>query len=100
MAISQVIADLIHDTYALERAGDIAAALRQAQKALEKARTLENPEDLAAAGVCLAYIEYHLGRYGQAQSLAEEALALAAGKVDPAPTRCVSWGIVLMRPAI
>lgn len=68
---------LIKESLALERAGDIAAALQKAGTALQKARQLEKPEIVARALLALARIRFHLGQYQVAQGLAREALALA-----------------------
>ncbi len=73
---SSSIASLIDGSLALERGGDIAAALRKAQEALKEARRLDEPGIVAQALACLAKVHFHLGRYQAAQELAEEALTL------------------------
>jgi len=70
------VASLMDESLALERAGDIAAALRKAYEALEKARCLDEPEVVAQALVCLARVRFRLGQYQEAKGLAGEALAL------------------------
>lgn len=71
------IPSLIEESLALERAGNIAAALRKANAALKEARHLEMPEATAQALLALARIRFHLGQYQVAKDLASEALALA-----------------------
>jgi DNA-binding SARP family transcriptional activator len=68
----------LDDCYALERAGKIGRAVRQAQAALAAARADGRAEAQAAALACLAYMHNRLGHREQAQGLASEALSLAA----------------------
>ncbi len=72
------IAAMIEESYALERSGDVGAALRTAREALGEAERGGDPATIAVAMVCVAYILDHLGHYDQAQALAEEALTHAA----------------------
>ena len=72
------ITALTQKSYALEQAGEIGAALQLARQALERARAAGMPAELAAALVCTAHSLHHLGHYGEARDLAEEALTHAA----------------------
>jgi len=72
------LASLIAGSYALEQAGEISAALHQARQALSLAMRLEEPEGIAAAQVCLALCQYHLGHYPQATDLSQAALTQAS----------------------
>jgi tetratricopeptide (TPR) repeat protein len=76
MAASTHIASIIEESYALERSGEIAAAYRRAREALKEARASGEPDDVGSALVCVAYSEYHLGHYREAEALIQEALTL------------------------
>ncbi|MBC7227392.1 MAG: hypothetical protein H5T61_09170 [Thermoflexales bacterium] len=76
MEISSVVS-LVEESLALERAGDVAAALRKANAALREARQRDAPEVTAQALLALAHIRFQLGQYQVAGELATEALALA-----------------------
>lgn len=71
------VRDLIEDSNALERAGDIAAALAHAREALDLARSEGERSATAQALVAAALCRHRLGQYGTARTLAEEALAEA-----------------------
>jgi len=71
------VADLIDESLALERAGDIAGALGRAREALDVARPQGDPEATASALVAVARFRHRLGQYLATRALAEEALALA-----------------------
>lgn len=75
MEISSVVS-LIEESLALERAGDIAAALRKANTVLREARQMNVPEVTAQALLALAHIRFQLGQYQAARELAAEALPL------------------------
>ncbi len=77
MGIPPFIAQLINESDALERTGDLAAALQRACQALEMARDLGQPSVIASALTTTAKIRFRLGQYLAAQALAHEALALA-----------------------
>ncbi len=72
--ISPSIASLVEESYALERSGDIGAALQRAREALEAAWASGEAETIAAALVCVAHIHFRQGHYDAARALAEEAL--------------------------
>ncbi len=74
---SLTVAELTHESQSLERAGDIAAALRQAELALEHARAAGSPADVAAALNCVAFHHFRMGHYPRARALAEQALTHA-----------------------
>jgi len=71
-----MIAELIEESYALERAGKIGAAMRKAREALALAQGLDEAA-LAEALVCLAFLHFRLGHYSKARTLAEQALEKA-----------------------
>jgi DNA-binding SARP family transcriptional activator len=71
------IAELIEESLALERSGNIGAALRRARETLDKATALDEPEAIAAALTCVAFLQFRTGSYAEAQSLAEQALTHA-----------------------
>ena len=75
MAPPASASQLIEESQALERAGDIAAALHCAQHALTEARAIGSSADIAAALNCVAFIHFRMGHYGQARALAKQALA-------------------------
>ncbi len=79
------IAALIEESYALEGAGDLGAALQRARQALEDAHAGGDVSLGVAARVCLAHIHYHLGHYDQAMVQAETALAHAAPDAPEQP---------------
>jgi DNA-binding SARP family transcriptional activator/Tfp pilus assembly protein PilF len=95
MRESQPVASLIEESYALERAGNIGAALQRAGLALEKARhaaeAAANTGAIAAAQVCVAYCELRLGHYDRARIMAEEALVHASPQ---ARARADAWRIL------
>jgi DNA-binding SARP family transcriptional activator len=74
MASHPSVVNCIEDSYDLERAGDVSAALQRARQALAEAQASGGAADLGAALVCLAYMHHHLGHYRRAQDLAIEAL--------------------------
>jgi DNA-binding SARP family transcriptional activator len=77
------VANLIEESYALERAGDIGAALQKAGQALDKALDAAEAEAIAAAQACVAFCELRLGHYDRARTVAEEALSHAGPQARP-----------------
>jgi len=75
----------------LEGAGEVAILLRQARQVLEAARAQGEPSAIATALVHMARVRFRLGQYQEAQSLAAEALALAA---PDAPLRADAWQVM------
>ncbi len=71
------VAELVNESLALEEAGDTAAALQGARRALDIARKEGDPLATAEAMVALARIRFHLGQYTEARTSAQEALTLA-----------------------
>jgi hypothetical protein len=57
------LADLIEESYALERSGEVAGALMRAREALEQARASGETEDVVMALACVAHCQHHLGHY-------------------------------------
>ncbi len=78
MNLPPPISNLIEESLALERSGDIGAALQWAREALEGARASGEAKDIVAALVCVAHVHFLMGHYDEARNLAEEALAHAA----------------------
>jgi DNA-binding SARP family transcriptional activator/Flp pilus assembly protein TadD len=74
MGLPLPIADLIEESLALERSGNIGAALWRAREALDRAKALDEPEAIAAALTCVGFLQFRTGCYDDACSLAEEAL--------------------------
>lgn len=72
------VASLLDKSLALERAGDIPAALARAREALDLARAQGEPGEIASALVGVARFRFRLQQYPTACALAEEALTLAA----------------------
>ena len=72
------VASLIDESLALERTGDIPAALARARQALDLARAQGGPGEIASALVGVARFRFRLQQYPAARALAEEALTLAA----------------------
>ncbi len=68
------VTELIDQSYALGRAGQIGAAFQRAQEALTVARADGEPDAIAAALLCLAMVQFRLGHYADALQLGEEAL--------------------------
>jgi tetratricopeptide (TPR) repeat protein len=91
VSLPRFIAELIDESLAQERSGDMGAAFQRARQALEKARTLAESEAFAAALTCLAKLQYRQGHYDVARALAEEALTHAS---PDAPTRADAWLIL------
>jgi DNA-binding SARP family transcriptional activator len=89
--VATLVADLIEESYALERAGDIGAALQRAGQALEQALYAAEAQAIAAAQVCVAYCELRLGHYDRARTLAQEALSQAGPQ---ARARADAWRIL------
>jgi DNA-binding SARP family transcriptional activator len=68
------IAELIESSVILEQAGQISQAFAQAKGALDLARTLDQPEVLAAAYIGLATLHFRTGHYAEARTLAADVL--------------------------
>ncbi|MBN1814487.1 MAG: tetratricopeptide repeat protein, partial [Anaerolineae bacterium] len=82
------VAKLIDASIALEHQGDMAAAIKMAQKALKQALAAGEGEKTAVALVQLAFLQFRLGRHDQARDLAGQALTWAA---PDSPARCSAW---------
>jgi len=78
MNLPSPISDLIEESLALERSGDIGVALQRAREALEQAQVSGEAEAIATALVSVAYCQKCLGHYDEARALAEEALTHTA----------------------
>jgi DNA-binding SARP family transcriptional activator len=75
---STSVQSLIAKSQALEASGDIATSIQAACLALSQAHARQDPAGAADALVRQAYLEFRLGHYPRARSLAEQALDLAA----------------------
>ncbi len=87
MGRSPSVSDLVEESYALERAGDVGAALRRAREAWKKARVSGEAEPIAIAQICLAYLHFRQGHYDTAHALAGSRWAASPPTRRPAPTR-------------
>ena len=74
---------LLHASRELERAGDVPAAIRQAQEALTLAQQSGDGDAQGFAAAALAYAHIRLGHYAVARTLLERALPLT-GMESPA----------------
>ena len=72
----QSISALIETSLALERAGNIGEAFKNAELALEIARQSKINSSIVEAQVRVAFLHFRLGHYDRARNMAEEALAL------------------------
>ena len=77
MSLPSAIAELIDESYALERSGDASTALRRAQEALDQAQASGEAEWIATVLNRIAGAQFRLGHYPDARSQAQEALNLA-----------------------
>lgn len=73
------VAELINQSFVLERAGDVSAAFQRARQALEQARLIDQPLTTAAAQNSLATLHFRTGHYSEAQGYAKQALDTAPG---------------------
>ncbi len=69
----------------------ISAALQQAERLLEAARSEPGAEALATALVRVARLRFRLGQYATAQALAAEALGVAPSR---SPVRAEAWQVL------
>jgi len=88
---SRPVANLIEESYALERAGDIGAALQRARQTLDAALEAADAQAMAAAQVCVAYCELRLGHFDRARTMATEALQYAGPQTR---SRADAWRIL------
>jgi len=77
MSISPDVAERIAASARLESAGQIGAAVRNAEEAVACARALGDRPSIAAALNCLGFLHFRMGHYGEAIALAQEALVQA-----------------------
>ncbi len=75
--IESTFNELIETSLALERAGEIGAALQHAQTALEHAQASGDPEIVATALNRVASVHFRLGHYEQARVWAQQSLTNA-----------------------
>jgi DNA-binding SARP family transcriptional activator len=69
------VSSLIENSLVLERSGNIGAAFKSAEQALENARASGTPGSILKAQVRVAFLHFRLGHYDRARILAEEGLA-------------------------
>jgi DNA-binding SARP family transcriptional activator len=79
MTSADFVADLIQQSFVLERSGEVSAAFQQARHALDQARALQQPAVMAAAQNCLATLHFRTGHHAEAQVYAQQALDTASG---------------------
>lgn len=89
MDTTGTVAELIDQSFVLERAGDVSAAFQQAKHALEAARELHQPLTIAAAQNCLATLHFRTGHHTEAQTYAQQTL-------DSAPTDSTTYADALI----
>ncbi len=73
-----IVSELVEQSIALERAGEMGAALQRAQSALEQAQATGDPELGATAFNRVASVHFRLGHYDEARALAQQSLAQVA----------------------
>ncbi len=69
------VSSLIETSLVLERSGNIGAAFKSAEQALENARASGIAASILKAQVRVAFLHFRLGHYERARMMAEEALA-------------------------
>jgi DNA-binding SARP family transcriptional activator len=74
------VASLIEISRTLERSGDMGAAFKSAEQALENARSSNNTGLILEAQVRVAFLHFRLGHYDRARKIAEQSLALDAAE--------------------
>jgi DNA-binding SARP family transcriptional activator len=72
----QSISALIETSLVHERSGNMGAAFKNAEQALEMARASNMAASILAAQVRVAFLHFRLGHYDRARTLAQAALAL------------------------
>lgn len=83
MSLPPSITELIDESIALERSGEVGAALQRAREALNVARASGEDEAIASALNCVAAVLFRIGTYDKVGPLAEEALAIAPADAPP-----------------
>jgi DNA-binding SARP family transcriptional activator len=73
---NHTVSDLIETSRNLERSGNIGAAFKSAEKALEYARASSLTASTLEAQVRVAFLHFRLGHYDRANKMASEALSL------------------------
>jgi DNA-binding SARP family transcriptional activator len=74
----ETVSSLVNKSRDLERSGEVALAIQQAQRAIQLAKSLGDADGEAAANATLAYAHIRLGHYPEARRLCQLALDLAA----------------------
>ncbi len=73
---NESVSSLIETSRMLERSGNIGAAFKSAEQALDTARAYQIIEPILEAQVRVAFLHFRLGHYDRARNMAEQALAL------------------------
>ena len=73
-----IVSELVEQSIALERAGEMGAALERAHMAMKHARAQDDTEGIAAALVRAGEVYYRLGNYADARASADDALRHAS----------------------
>ena len=89
------IRKLISDAYALERDGDVGAAVRTAREAVDLSETSGLEADRSAALTCMAYLYDHLGRFDEALELCDRAVELSPERNELRVEALLTRGICL-----
>jgi DNA-binding SARP family transcriptional activator/tetratricopeptide (TPR) repeat protein len=84
---------LIEESRSLERQGEIAAAIQQAQRARRLAQNRADLEGEAMALNALAYAHIRLGHYEQARQFCCQALKSAGAEAPARVDALLNWGI-------
>ena len=74
MGTLSIVSELVEQSIALERAGEIGAALQRAQVALEQAQAIGDAELVVTARNRVASVYFRLGHYDAARALAQQSL--------------------------
>ena len=93
MNLPSSIAELVQESVALERDGDVAAALQRAQEALTQARARGEPNTIVIALLRVASVRYRLGQFDAARALGEQALELAAPDSPACARALIALGV-------
>ncbi len=90
---SEEIYSLIAESRSLERHGDIAASIRQAQRACHMAKLHADTEGEATALNALAYAHIRLGHYEQARKFCQQVLILSGAEASSRVDALLNLGI-------
>ena len=80
MTTTATVAELIDQSFVLERAGDLSAAFQQAKRVLDQAQAAGQRDNVVAAQNCLATLHFRTGHYAEAQAYASLILKSVASE--------------------